>query len=433
MDQDTRGAKGVAVNRAARRSRHYRSVSAAAFVVAATVAVATAGEGLAVADPEQGGVTPPSTSQGSGQGGVDPSTPAPAPTPAPLTQPDPGPQAIPGPPVEAPTRTAPDTSNTDPSYSTSYFGGSGSNQQTSYNQPSRGLHLPTPTPPVRAIAVPPEKREIVIGNRTFKQPAQMPDTVRRSVNNYSAYLTAKIAQGLVSVGFSPREADRQAAVAAFGAVVGGTAGALAAGIPAAVVLGLGGALVGTGIGAAIGFAVPPQPINVGPGAAIGAGVGGGLGLLAAAGIAAGGAVAGGVIGGIAGYLLCGGDPNAHPDNPFAPAPAPKPAPLPNPGGNQYELTADKSAGLPGNGTVSYVVNRGGDVAVNASVAGHDVHVGWTKAQADAPLNALGAAAPQARAALDRATKQVSDAAANAVRGLHIAFPQTAPPAAAAHR
>lgn len=426
-------------NRAERRA-HARSSSAALALIAAIVLGAT-GQGVAAAE-GQGGLTPPSTAPDGGQGGLTPpstggggqggATPAP---PAPLAQPDPGPQFIPGPPVDAAPRTQPDYSNTSPSYSPSYFQGPSTQTAPAYNGPSR-LHLPTPTPNVRPIVV--DKDIIRIGKFEYARPAWLTKEQRRTINNYSAYLEAKIAQGLVSVGFSPREADRQAAATTIGAVIGGTAGALAVGIPAAVVLGLGGALVGTGIGAAIGAVVPPAPINAGPGALIGAGAGAAVGLAAAAGLALGGAVAGGVIGGLAGYALGGGDPNAHPADPTAPAPGPRhakpaPAPLPNPAGNQYELTADKTAGLPGNGSVSYVVNRGGDVSVNATIAGHDVHAGWTKAQADAPLQALGAAAPQARAALDRATKQVSDVAANVVRGLHVDFPQTHAPAAAAAR
>lgn len=404
--------------------RHQRGAGVAVGVIAAVI-IGAAGEGMAAADPEQGGVTPPS-STAPGQGGVTP----------PSQLPDPGPQALPAPPIEAAPREAPDYSNNSPDYSPAYFQGPSTNTPA-YNAPSQPLHLPTPTPNVRPIAIPKDEKIVRIGKYTTAQ-GVLTDAQRRTVNNYSAYLEAKIAQGLISVGFSPREADRQAAATTIGAVLGGTAGALALGVPVAVVAGLGGALVGAGVGAGIGALVPPEPINVLPGLAIGAGVGAAGGLAIGAGAALAGAVAGGVLGGLAGYLLGGGDPNAHPANPLAPAPGPKhakpaPAPLPNPEGNQYELTADKTTGLPGNGKVSYVVKRGGDVSIDANIAGQQVHAGWTKAQADAPLKALGAAQTQARHALDQATKQVSDAAARAVRGLHIDYPQTHPVTPARHR
>ena len=61
------------------------------------------------------------------------------------------------------------------------------------------------------------------------------DRQRVSINEWSAYGEAKIAQGLISVGVPEDEASRQAAATIIGVALGGTAGAAAAGIPAAVV------------------------------------------------------------------------------------------------------------------------------------------------------------------------------------------------------
>ena len=108
--------------------------------------------------------------------------------------------------------------------------------------------------------------------------------------------------------------------------------------------------------------------------------------------------------------------------------------MPNPGANQYELTVGEKAGLPGNGKVSYVVQNSGAVDFNATIGGRDFHAGLTKAQAQAPLKALGGAESQARHAIDDATKRIS-AAANSIPGVHVEFPQLSAPrhAAPAHR
>lgn len=407
---------------------------------------------------EQGGADPDdSTSQsGPSQGGADPGQPDPAPTtPAPETAPapsyNPGPGAIPGPPQEAPYQPyTPPVTYTDPSYSSPGY--SAPNYQDSYNPaPSRPYTLPRPTAPVRPIAPPPKTLRvgnIIVDEDQLKRDAPwLSDRQRNSINAWAAYGESKIAQGLISVGVPEDEASRQAAATIIGVAVGGTTGAIAVGVPAAVVGGVAGAGIGALAGLAVGsFPAPgPQTLpSVGAGAAIGAGVGAvGLGVAGAT----LGAIGGGLAGGLIAHTLGAGDPGANPTRPALPGepdpnrkperpgtPAPQPKPLPNPGGNQFEFHVPAAqagkAGLPGNGSVHYQVNVGGDVNAQASVGNQTVTANWSGQQAQAPYKALGNAAAQAQKTVTDVTRQATDQIEKVVPGAQALWPQEHKPAPA---
>ena len=412
--------------RAARRALRATIASTA---VAASLAGAVLSAAPALADPEQGGVIPESTPD---QGGVTPETPPVAPPPvspppqAPPTY-DPGPGVIPAPPQEAPYQpyVEPQVYN-EPTY------------ERAYNPaPPRAYTLPRPVAPVRPIAPPPKTLRVgnfVVEEDQLKRDAPwLTDRQRNSINAWSAYGEAKIAQGLISVGVPEDEASRQAAATIIGVALGGTAGAAAAGIPAAVVGGIGGALIGAGVGAAVGSFPAPGPQT--PGAiAAGAGIGAAAGA-AALGIPAAvlGGVAGGVAGGALAHALGAGDPGARPDRPRLPGePEPvRPQPrkqqqvvIDNPEANQYEvhLPADQAAkaGLP---AVHYQVNMRGDVNAQVNVGGRNLEANWSGEQARAPFAALGAAKDQAEKTVNQWTRQASDQLEKAVPGIDVAWPQ----------
>ncbi|MFT4397834.1 hypothetical protein ACLTEW_23160 [Gordonia lacunae] len=393
----------------------------AAAVVAGTLATGFAA-GPALAEPEQGGTgqsTPEqggttSTPQTPEQGGT--STPAPTPR---VTEPGPG--FIPSPPQEAPYQpyVAPQTYS-EPTYERPYT-----------PTPPQAFTAPKPTRPVAPIAPPPEMMRVgnyVVPVEDIKK--QVPGITQaqiNSINEWSAYGEAKIAQGLISVGVPEDEASRQAAATIIGVMGGGTAGALVLGVPAAVVGGLGGAAIGAGIGFGVGSFPAPGPQT--PGAvAIGAGIGAAAGA-AALGIPAAvvGGVAGGTVGGLLAHALGAGDPGANPAQPRLPgqpAPQPRTAPQPAPTGpNQFEvrLAAPDAAraGLP---AVDYQVNVRGDVSASVDVAGQTVRAGWSGEQAQAPYNALGAGGAKAQETVRQWTEQATDQLSKAVPGLHVAWP-----------
>jgi hypothetical protein len=405
--------------------------------LAASIA-AGIGAGAAQAVPEQGGTSPSDTAPQ--QGGTSP-TPSPGspeqggttPTPEPEVAPiySPGPGSIPGPPQEAPYQPYVEPgSYTAPSY------------DNAYNPvPNRPLSAPKPTAPVRPIAPPPEK--IRVGNFVTDIPKGMSDKDVNSVNAWSAYGEAKIAQGLISVGVPADEASRQAASTIIGVMTGGTAGAVTLGIPAAVLGAAGGAVIGTGVGAIagavyngatfiwLGPGTPQWGAMVGLGAAAGAGIGlAAGGAIGAVGVGAAGAALGAAIGGTAGgalaYALGAGDPGANPREPWKHAKpnAPKAEPLPNPDGNQFEykLSADdaKKAGLPG---VEYIVNKRGDV--NVEVGGRKAN--WSVEQALAPYAALGSGAKNGEKSACDFTKQRSGQLESAVHGGQVNWPQESAP------
>lgn len=381
-------------------------MSLTSAAVAASIA-AGFGAGMAQAVPHQGGTSPSDTAPQ--QGGTTPEQVAPqqggtTPTPevAPVVVPGSG--TIPAPPQEAPYQPYVEpTVYTAPTY------------EDSYNPvPERPFTAPKPVAPVRPIAPPPEK--IRIGNVITDIPEGMSEKDVNSVNAWSAYGEAKIAQGLISVGVPEDEASRQAASTIIGVMIGGTAGAVALGIPTAAMGAAGGALIGLGVGTVV-----ASVTGIVPAPAIGAGIGavvGGIGVGAAG--AAVGAAIGGTAGGAIAYTLGAGDPGANPDEPWKPG-DPQATPLPNPDANQFELTLSREdaqkAGLP---PVDYVVNSRGDV--DASIAG--IELNWTAEQAMAPYAVLGAGA--AKSALD-ATKQRTEEAEKAIPNLHVAWPQEVAP------
>lgn len=413
--------------RAARRALRATIASTA---VAASLAGAVLSAAPALADPEQGGVIPESTPD---QGGVTPEAPpvAPAPVAPPPQAPpsyDPGPGVIPAPPQEAPYQpyVEPQVYN-EPTYDQAYN-----------PAPPRAYTLPRPVAPVRPIAPPPKTLRvgnIVVEEDQLKRDAPwLTDRQRNSINAWSAYGEAKIAQGLISVGVPEDEASRQAAATIIGVALGGTAGAAAAGIPAAVVGGLGGAAIGAGIGFGVGSFPVPGP-QTGYTTAVGAGIGAAAGA-ALLGIPA--AIAGGVVGGVAGgaiaHALGAGDPGARPDRPRLPGePEPvRPQPrkpqqqvvIDNPGANQFEvhLPADQAAkaGLP---AVHYQVNMRGDVNAQVNVGGRNLEANWSGEQARAPYAALGAAKDQAEKTVNQWTRQASDQLKQVVPGIDVAWPQ----------
>ena len=374
--------------------------------------------------PQQGGTAPTDTAPQ--QGGTAP-TPAPEPS-APVNVPGAG--SIPAPPQEAPYQpytAAPqyeESGYTDPGYSTYYS-----------PVPNAPLQAPKPVAPVRPIAPPPNK--IRVGNFVTDIPKGMSKKDVNSINAWSAYGEAKIAQNLISLGVPKDKASRQAAATIIGVAVGGGIGAAAGAVPGAVAGVLPGAIVGTAAGAGIGFVVgggllsPPTaaPSTTG-GALIGLGVGAAGGAAAGAvGGAALGATIGGTIGGIAAYTLGAGDPGAHPQepwkldengNPKQPKHA-KPEPV-DPSINQFELSvpAESAAkqGLPG---VDYVVNYRGDV--NVKVGNQTTK--WSAEQAQAPYKALGPLGAQLEQHFRELTKQMTGNLDAQVPGSEVNWPQEA--------
>ncbi|MGW8813886.1 hypothetical protein [Gordonia terrae] len=370
-------------------------------VTSAVVAVSiTAGAGAAFAVPEQGGTSPGDSAPG--QGGTSPGDVSPdggagaEATVEPIVVPGPG--SIPGPPVEAPYQayTAPG------SYS--------------YDEPYTPLInnrvAPRVAPPVRPIAPPPEK--IRVGNFVTDIPQGMSKRDVNSINAWSAYGEAKIAQGLISAGVPEDEATRRAAATIIGVMAGGTAGAVALGIPSAVVGAVVGAPIGTVAGAIVGYTTS-FGANTVPGALIGTAAGAAIG---AAGVGAAGATVGAVLGGTAGgalaYALGAGDPGADPNEPWRQQ-GPRHA-LPESGSNQFEfhLTAEQArrSGLP---AVDYVVNSRGDVDVELGASTFK----WSGAQARSPYAVFG---PHVESSVRNWTRAQSDSLKGAISGSEILWP-----------
>ncbi|PYE13501.1 hypothetical protein DFR67_11655 [Williamsia limnetica] len=379
----------------------------------AAAAVMSFGAGTAFADPEgQGGVTAP-PSAGPGQGGVTP-TPEPAPTAPVETAPvvDSGPGSVPDPvwdPAAPPVVQGWDEPA--PVY------------PQVYNPVPQGpIHLPKQTKPVTPVL--PRPGYVMLGNKTGPQPDWLSDPDTRSWNRWNAKWTADIATTLISIGVPEDEASRQAAATMVGIVAGSVTGFMLTGPLAAVVFGATGALIGLGIGTAVAPFVPPfTPVAPLIGAAAGGAAGAAGGLLIVGGA---GAIAGGVAGGLLGWLFGAGDPGASKDAPPAPGTPeselshPEP---PNPEANQFELNAD---GLPGNGTVSYVVNSAGDVSGSVDVGPVSVPLEWSAEQADAPYEAIGFLAQTARDTVADVTAQVSTQIEQVIPGVRVEFPQFAP-------
>ena len=387
------------------RGRHRRRRAPSGPILSVTSAVVavsiTAGAGAAFAVPEQGGTDPLDSAPG--QGGTSPSDVAPgAPVPGDaVVQPVvvPGPGSIPGPPVEAPYQSY------DQSLSQSY--------QQPYSPAITNPVAPRVAPPVRPIAPPPDK--IRVGNFVTDIPQGVSSKDVNSINAWSAYGEAKIAQGLISVGVPEDEASRRAAATIIGVMAGGTAGAVALGIPSAVVGAVGGAGVGAITGAVVG-SLPPYHVLGGPGAAIGAGAGaaiGGIGV-GAAGAALGFAI-GGTAGGLLAYALGAGDPGANPEEPWK-KDGPRHALPGNDGSNQFEFHLSpeeaRRSGLP---AVDYVVNSRGDVNVKVGSSAFN----WSGSQARAPYSVLGAGAEKS---IRDWTRAQSDNLRKAVPGSEVLWP-----------
>lgn len=413
----------------ARRPSMKAAVTSAVLVASIATAMG-AGSAAAV---EQGGTSPNDSAPQ--QGGTAPTDTAPqqggtAPTPAPEPSAPayvPGPGSIPAPPQEAPYQpytAAPqyeESGYSDPGYSTYYS-----------PVPDAPLQAPKPVAPVRPIAPPPNK--IRVGNFVTDIPKGMSNKDVNSINAWSAYGEAKIAQNLIALGVPKDKASRQAAATIIGVALGGATGAAVGAVPGAVAGVLPGAVIGAGAGAVIGgvygFPVGAWETTAPIGALIGLGVGAAGGAaVGALGGAAIGATIGGTIGGIAAYTLGAGDPGAHPQepwkldengNPKQPKHA-KPAPV-DPSINQFELSVPADAaskkGLP---PVDYVVNYRGDVNVN--VGGQTAK--WSAEQAQAPYKALGPLGAQLEQHFREMTKQMTGDLDAQVPGAEVAWPQEA--------
>lgn len=382
------------------RKRHVPSAPLLSVTSAVVAVSITAGAGAAFAVPEQGGTSPGDTAPG--QGGTSPGDVSPdggagaEATVEPIVVPGPG--SIPGPPVEAPYQayTAPGSQ--------------------SYDEPYTPLInnrvAPRVAPPVRPIAPPPEK--IRVGNFVTDIPQGMSKRDVNSINAWSAYGEAKIAQGLISAGVPEDEATRRAAATIIGVMAGGTAGAVALGIPSAVVGAVGGAGVGASAGAIVGI-FTTLGLTSGADALAGAGIGAAVGGIGA-GVAGAviGAAIGGTAGGLLAYSLGAGDPGANPDEPWRQN-GPRHA-LPESGPNQFEfhLSSDQArlSGLP---AVDYVVNHRGDVDAQVGTSTFK----WTGVQARSPYAVLG---PQVEKSVRDWTRAQSENLKNAVPGSNVLWP-----------
>jgi hypothetical protein len=387
-----------------------RRVMAAAIAAAAVIGCGTAAAGQAFAEPGgQGGVSVP-PSDGPGQGGVTAPPPAPEPV-APVF--DDGPGSIPDPVFSAPP--VYEGTPPDPSYDSYYYQAPPS-YSTIYNPIPQGpIHAPVPTKPVRPILAKPGT--VRVGNFNAPQPEWLSDADARSINRWAAHGEAEVARGLISAGVPADAASRQAAATIVGAGAGMIVGIAVLTPPTTII----GSLIGLGIGSAVTPLVPPPVTPFSP--LIGAGAGAAAG--AATGIALGAALGGGIGAGI-GWVFGAGDPGTDPNAPAAPGTPEsglsEPEP-PNPDANQYELNAE---GLPGNGTVNYVVASNGDVSGNVNAGPVNVPLGWSAEQADAPYQAAGFLAQTARDTVADVTAQVSAQIENAIPGVRVEFPQLIP-------
>lgn len=398
-----------------------RSSVAAAAAVATLVPVATA---YAEPSPQL-----PQSSPQTPQGQESPQTPSQPQTPPPSTSP-----VSPGSPGLAP---APPSGPVGPSVD--YGPEVPMVEPSAYNPiPSAPLHAPKPTRDV------PRKQwkadTLTFGNVVVPVedlPKELQDNPRAivSFNDWAAYGESQIARFLISIGVPEDEATRQAAAAIIGGVVGGAAGGTIAFTSTAIAVGVVvipvTTLTGLAIGGALSAVVPPQPF-AGPlwGAGIGAGVGAGITLAAATAAGVAGAVAGGTVGAAITWALGTGDPAT---NLAPPSPDKYAEIVPNPTGNQFELHVPAStahaAGLPGTG-VDYVVSSRGDVNVTAQIGGQELRGGWTAEQAQAPIKALGPAAPVAEKAITDGVRSLTDQAKAALPGLEVSWPQLHSPDAA---
>lgn len=381
---------------------HHNRTKSIAILIAASLALGTATAGVTNAAPQQGGIAPPE------QGGITPGPEAPAPAPAPQPQPqyNPGPGIVPGPPPgqyeQAPAQ---------PNY------------ENAYNPAPPGpIHAPRATPPVKRKAPPPDM--VRVGN--FTMPVkQLPNVKDRdkyvnSVNEWAAWGEAEIARFLISIGIPEDEASRRAAATIMGAVAAGGVGGAIAFTATTIIVGIVTIPIGAAIGAGASSIIPTPGGPVGGGLI---GAGGGLAVAVGAGSVAAlvTALGAGLVGGLIAYTLGAGDKNAHPKKPWEQeGPHRKGRVLANPDGNQFEFEVSpeeaKKMGVP---AATYVVNKRGDVSGNIG----GIEFGWSAEQAQAPIKALGPAAPAVERAINDGTRTVTDAVKNALPGVVVNWPQ----------
>lgn len=408
--------------------RPLAQVGLAALVAASMAFGAVAGTGDAFAAPRQGGIGGGEAPRQGGfggdaqgerlQGGITP-TPAPEQTPEPVPEavphvppPTPGPGGLPAAPTAPPTEWT--------AVPPSYHGG--------YDPTPRVIHAPDPAAP-RVKRIAPAPQTLRIGN--FERPNKdIPDFPNKAAyidwaNGWAAYAEQQIANTLISMGMAEEdEASRQAAAIVMGAAGAGAIGGAVAFTATTVTVGLFSVSIGAYAGGLTG-----GPTGALGGAAIGAGVAVGAG--AAAGL--GTAVVAGLIGGVAGWALGSGDKGHDAPRPDAlPQTAPRvtPGPAPATGPNQFEVRLDENAaaqaGLP---PVEYVVTGRGDVGLSAGGA----RIGWTAEQAQAPIQALGSAAPAVEKAIDDGVVAAAEVAREIVPALRVEWPGQGGRRAAHHR
>ncbi|WP_347956215.1 hypothetical protein [Gordonia aichiensis] len=374
--------------------------------------------------PQQGGITPTQPESPQQQGGITPTQPAPAPEPAPVAPPSytPGPMGLPSAPSAPPSQhTAPETPNYEGDYSP---------------VPVAPIHSPDPTAPKVKRPAPPKKSTLLLGNfeRDYDELPDFPNKQHTIdwANGWNGYASQEIANFMISIGVPEDEAVRQTAAIVTGAAAGGLTGAAVGFTATTIFVGVFAVPIGAGIGAGIG-SMTGNPFSILGGAGLGAAAGAGVAIASGLAVGTATAITGALIGAGAGYVLGAGDPGGKYKRPGDNLPKPEergkhrqadPAPLPNPGGNQFEVHLPKEdaqrAGLP---PVDYVVNKGGDVQVNVG----GTKIGWTAEQAQAPIKALGPAAPAAEKAINDVTRSVSNQAQQAIKGLQVNWPQLQAP------
>lgn len=367
--------------------------------------------------PQQGGINPtPAPPQQ--QGGITPTQPEPAAPTPPAPSYNPGPMGLPSAPSAPPSaHVAPDA----PTY------------EGNYNPvPVAPIHAPNPSAPkVKRIA--PKPKTLRIGN--FEEKVDnLPDFPNKTrtidwANGWSSYGEQEIANFLISIGIPPDQATRQAAATIAGAAAGGALGGTIGFTTTTIFVGTFTVPIGAGVGALLGSTMG-NPVSILGGAGLGAAAGAGVAVGTGVAVGSVTAIIGALIGGGLGYALGTGDPGGKVKRPNdnlpqqdAPGKHRKVEPLPNPDGNQFEVRLAKDdaakAGLP---PVDYVVSQRGDVTLD--VAGTEVN--WSAEQAQAPIKALGPAAPVAEKVINDVTRTVTTEAQKAISGLQVTWPQLDP-------
>lgn len=402
----------MASSHKSRSTASRRRISEAGVSLFLAGALVTGLAGQALADPQQGGVTPDAPQQR----GVSPEPEQPQQggvTPSPQDY-NPGPRLVPAPPQgqwqEPPT------------------------QQYQYNYdpvPDAPLHSPKKTDPVKRIV--PKPGTLRAGNLVIPVDS-IPDFPNKTAainsgNEWLAYSESEVARILISLGIPEDEASRKAAAIVFGAVVGGAAGGAVTFTATTIAVGTFTVPIGAVIGGTTGAVMTGgNPVSTIGGAGIGAA--GGAAVAVGVGSVGGllGMAAGGVGGGLLGYILGAGDPGKNLTAPNSRSPKHRKAtPLPNPDGNQFEVrlspSAAAEAGLP---AVEYVVRSSGDVEVAAQIGNQVIRGGWSAEQAQAPLDVINAVSPQASTAINQATRTATKELNKVLPQIEVRWPQELP-------